>query len=30
MINNYQLNPGSFKAAFLFVACMIIVFKFFN
>ncbi len=27
MTNNYQLNPGSYKAAFLLTACLIIVFE---
>ncbi len=30
MSNNYQLNPGSYKAVILFTACLIIVFEVFK
>jgi hypothetical protein len=30
MSNNYQLNPGSYKAVLLFAACLIILFETFK
>ena len=30
MSSNYQLNPGSYKAALFFAACLIIVFAVFK
>jgi len=30
MSNNYQLNPGSYKAVLLFTVCLIIAFQVFK
>ncbi len=30
MSNNYQLNPGSYKAVLVFTACLIIAFEIFK
>ncbi len=30
MSNNYQLNPGSYKAIIFFIACMIVIIEVFK